>query len=74
MLKNDEYFKRYGAYVSEGLKSESAWYETERDLYSIYGFRRFRTFPAFKDAHCRYRSGSKPKRIILHTVEELCIK
>lgn len=69
MLNQSEYFERYGQHLAEGLKSESAWLETERDFFREYGFRRFLTFASFQDAHARHRRGVRIRRIILHVCE-----
>lgn len=66
MLQPSEYFARYGKHLEEGVKAESAWIATEREFYILYGFRRFRTFASFQDAHAAFRAGHRVTRIILH--------
>lgn len=69
MLEPKEYFRRYGEHLADGLKAESAWLETERDFYRLYGLRRFLTYASFRDAHALHRKGHVIRRIVLHVCE-----
>lgn len=73
MLKPSEYFARYGQHLSEGVKAESAWIETERDFFIAYGFRRFLTYESFRDAHAKFRRGHKFRRVVIHFCETFAV-
>ena len=69
MLTPNDYFARYGEHLAAGHKAYSAWLETERDFYRMYGMRRFVSYATFRDAHSDHRRGREVQRIVLHVCQ-----
>ncbi len=70
MVLNKDYFARYGEHVASGCSSKLAWEKTEKELFKMYGCRKYRTFGAFKTCFGYFRRRNKEMRkIVLHIVD-----
>jgi hypothetical protein len=70
LIKEKDYFARYGELLSEKGNPRKAWECLEKQLFAeTDGFRKYLTYEAFRVAHYRHRRGHRNSIIILRVFE-----
>ena len=75
MLHPDAYFAKYWQRRAKGIDPYKAFMLTEREMFRVYGVRRFRNYGSFKNALSQHHNGKYSKsRIVLYIMEHFDIK